>query len=246
MSGKFRIATVLVVLGLLLSACAAPAPAPAPAPTAAPAAAEAGCRADRGAARPPKPAAEPVKLVVWWWGEQEAPGAQKWLDETIAKYTGSQPQRHLRGRAAIHRHPDPGVPVGRGGQARPRHPVLLGRRVDPGERLERRADPGGRPDPGRGEGATRSTTSSAATTASCGACRWYLSGNPFVYNPKLFEKAGVDPKAVKTWDDLKAACAQAEGCRRRPHLRRPEGRLVRRLALLDPRPAERTTARRTS
>ena len=37
MSGKFRIATVLVVLGLLLTACAAPASAPAPAPTSAPA-----------------------------------------------------------------------------------------------------------------------------------------------------------------------------------------------------------------
>ena len=37
---------------------------------------------------------------------------------------------------------------------------------------------------------------------------WYLSGNPFVYNPKLFEKAGVDPKAVKTWDDLLAACSK--------------------------------------
>ena len=38
-----------------------------------------------------KPAAEPVKLVVWWWGEQEAPGAQKWLDETIAKYKEAHP-----------------------------------------------------------------------------------------------------------------------------------------------------------
>ena len=37
---------------------------------------------------------------------------------------------------------------------------------------------------------------------------WYLSGNPMVYNPKLFKKAGLDPKAVKTWDDLKAACGK--------------------------------------
>ena len=89
MSGKFRIATVLVVLGLLLTACAAPASAPAPA-------------ADRGAGRAKpaeptavpeaaKPAAEPVKLVVWWWGEQEAPGAEKWLNDTIAKYKEANP-----------------------------------------------------------------------------------------------------------------------------------------------------------
>ena len=37
---------------------------------------------------------------------------------------------------------------------------------------------------------------------------WYLSGNPFVYNPKLFEAAGVDATAVKTWDDLLGACAK--------------------------------------
>ena len=58
MSGKFRIATVLVVLGLLLTACAAPAAAPAPAPTAAPAATQAGGthrRAPQALKPPPSP-----------------------------------------------------------------------------------------------------------------------------------------------------------------------------------------------
>jgi ABC-type glycerol-3-phosphate transport system substrate-binding protein len=27
-----------------------------------------------------------VELTFWWWGEQEAPGLQKWVNETIAKY----------------------------------------------------------------------------------------------------------------------------------------------------------------
>jgi multiple sugar transport system substrate-binding protein len=36
---------------------------------------------------------------------------------------------------------------------------------------------------------------------------WYLSGNPMVYNPKLFAKAGLDPQnPPQTWDDLIAAC----------------------------------------
>jgi ABC-type glycerol-3-phosphate transport system substrate-binding protein len=36
---------------------------------------------------------------------------------------------------------------------------------------------------------------------------WYLSGNPMVFNPKLFTQAGLDPaNPPKTWDDLKAAC----------------------------------------
>jgi multiple sugar transport system substrate-binding protein len=38
---------------------------------------------------------------------------------------------------------------------------------------------------------------------------WYLSGNPMVYNPKLFEQAGLDPQnPPKTWDELKAACGK--------------------------------------
>ena len=73
MSGKFRIATVLVVLGLLLAACAAPRH-PAPAPTAAPAEAKPAAKPTAAPAGR-QPAAEPVNLVVWWWGEQEAPGA---------------------------------------------------------------------------------------------------------------------------------------------------------------------------
>jgi raffinose/stachyose/melibiose transport system substrate-binding protein len=28
----------------------------------------------------------PVRLTMWWWGQQEAPGASKWLADTIAAY----------------------------------------------------------------------------------------------------------------------------------------------------------------
>ena len=31
-------------------------------------------------------APEPVELVFWWWGEQEAEGLQGWLDETVALF----------------------------------------------------------------------------------------------------------------------------------------------------------------
>ncbi len=38
---------------------------------------------------------------------------------------------------------------------------------------------------------------------------WYLSGNPFVYNPKLFEQAGLSVTDLPdTWDELKAACTK--------------------------------------
>ena len=32
-----------------------------------------------------------INLTLWWWGEQEAPGAKKWLTETIAKYKVKRP-----------------------------------------------------------------------------------------------------------------------------------------------------------
>jgi raffinose/stachyose/melibiose transport system substrate-binding protein len=36
-------------------------------------------------------AAAPVKLVIWWWGEQEAPGMENWLKETISMFTKDNP-----------------------------------------------------------------------------------------------------------------------------------------------------------
>jgi raffinose/stachyose/melibiose transport system substrate-binding protein len=34
---------------------------------------------------------EPVNLKMWWWGEAEAPGAQKWLDQAITAYQKLHP-----------------------------------------------------------------------------------------------------------------------------------------------------------
>lgn len=34
---------------------------------------------------------EPVKLVMWWWGEQEAAGAEQWLADTIEAYGEKHP-----------------------------------------------------------------------------------------------------------------------------------------------------------
>jgi raffinose/stachyose/melibiose transport system substrate-binding protein len=34
---------------------------------------------------------EKVSLTLWWWGEQEAPGAEKWLKAAIAAYTAKHP-----------------------------------------------------------------------------------------------------------------------------------------------------------
>jgi ABC-type glycerol-3-phosphate transport system substrate-binding protein len=73
-------------LGPLLQACGGAAT-PAPAPTTAPAAATAVPAATVAAATSEPAAAVTGKtLKMSWWGEQEAPGLQKWLNEAIAKY----------------------------------------------------------------------------------------------------------------------------------------------------------------
>ena len=204
MSGKFRIATVLVVLGLLLTACAAPAAAPAPAPTAAPAA------ASRRPTAPPEAAqaaAEPVKLVVWWWGEQEAPGAQKWLDDTIAKYKEANPNVTFE---TVLQSTDTLIPAFQSAAAAKQGPDIQyfwggvwtlenawNSALIPVDDLFSAE-----------EKAHWINNFERSYDGKLWGVPWYLSGNPFVYNPKLFEKAGVDPKAVKTWDDLLAACTK--------------------------------------
>ena len=149
MSGKFRIATVLVVLGLLLTACAAPAPAPAP--TAAPAEAEPA--EPTAAPEAAKPAGEPVKLVVWWWGEQEAPGAQKWLNETIAKYKEANPNVTFE---AVLQSTDTLIPAFQSAAAAKQGPDIQyfwGGVWTLENAWNGAIDPGGRPLLGRGEGA---------------------------------------------------------------------------------------------
>ena len=36
-------------------------------------------------------AAPKVDLTVWWWGEQEAPGLQRWIQETVRRYKAEHP-----------------------------------------------------------------------------------------------------------------------------------------------------------
>lgn len=73
---------IIVGLVLAVSACVAIAPSQPAAPTPGQAEVEAPAQEAAG---------EPVHLVIWWWGEQEAPGAQTWLDETMAAYQQEHP-----------------------------------------------------------------------------------------------------------------------------------------------------------
>jgi len=74
-------------LGPLLQACGGPAATEAPAAaTSAPAAATSAPAATVAATSEPAAASGGKTLKMWWWGEQEAPGLQAWVDESVELY----------------------------------------------------------------------------------------------------------------------------------------------------------------
>jgi multiple sugar transport system substrate-binding protein len=188
----------ILLIGALLVGCATPTAAPTEAPAAPAAATEA----------PAQPASgEKIKLVIWWWGEQEAPGAQQWMDETIANYTKEHPNIEIE---AVLQSTDTLIPSFQAAAAAKQGPdiqyfwggvwtlenVWSGALVPLDDLiLPRRRDP-------------TSTTLSGRMTANCGYGLVSLR-KPVRLQPTLFEQAGLDPEnPPKTWDDLKAACGK--------------------------------------
>ena len=183
MKNSVKILTALIFFALVLTSCA-------PAATSTPA------------------AQGPVHLVVWWWGEQEAPGAQKWMDETVAAYEKLHPNVTIetvlqstesltaafQSAAAAKSGPD--IEYFWGGVWTLENAwtgaIIPLDNLIPADEMKHYINNFERAYDGKQYG-----------------IGWYLSGNPMVYNPKLFTQAGLDPNnPPQTWDDLKAACAK--------------------------------------
>jgi raffinose/stachyose/melibiose transport system substrate-binding protein len=209
MKNIVKMLTILAVFALALAGCA-PAATPTAAPaTAAPATAAPATAAPATAApatAAPTAAPAPVHLVVWWWGEQEAPGAQKWMDETVANYQKLHPNVTIE---TVLQSTDSLIPAFQSAAAAKSGPDIQyfwggvwtlesawsGALVPldtliPADEMSHYINNFERSYDGKQYG-----------------IGWYLSGNPMVYNPKLFTKAGLDPKnPPQTWTDLVAAC----------------------------------------
>lgn len=92
MKTSLRWAAVASAAALTLAACSS-SPASTPTSSTSPAAASgqpSSTAASSAVASSAFPA-EAVNLKMWWWGEAEAPGAQKWLDQAIAAYQKLHP-----------------------------------------------------------------------------------------------------------------------------------------------------------
>jgi multiple sugar transport system substrate-binding protein len=199
MKSIVHILLALLCAALLITSCAAPAT-PAPQPTEAPAA--------EPTQAPEEPVAEPVNLVVWWWGEQEAPGAQQFMDETIAMYQKENPNVTIE---AVLQSTDTLIPAFQSAAAAKEGPdiqyfwggvwtlenawsgaIIPLDDLIPAEEMSHYINNFERAYDGKQWG-----------------IGWYLSGNPMVFNPKLFEAAGLDPaNPPQTWDELIAACGK--------------------------------------
>lgn len=79
--------SLVVISALLLGACTTGSATVAPGASSA----SSGPSVEPSASVPPSTGSEPIKLDFWWWGESDAPGADAWLNETIAAYTALHP-----------------------------------------------------------------------------------------------------------------------------------------------------------
>lgn len=193
---------LLIITGIALASCT---PASTPSPAEQPVQAETQAPAPAETQAPAEPAqAEPVKLVIWWWGEQEAPGAQQWLDETIAEYQKLHPNVTIE---AVLQSTDTLIPSFQAAAAAQQGPDIQyfwggvwtlefawGGALVPLDDLIPAA-----------ERAHYINNFERTYDGKQWGMGWYLSGNPMVYNPKLFEQAGIE-KLPETWDELIAAC----------------------------------------
>ena len=182
--------------GSVLAACGAQ---PTPAPTKAPAATQAATAAPTAA---PK-AGETLKC--WWWGEQEAPGVENWINETVAMFkeeTGHTIETTLQ---------DTGVVISEFQTASAANSAPDIQFVWNGvyqmeaawlgyfEPLDGLIDAKMLEDASptcmnQYEGKTYSTS-------------WYSCGIACAYNKEMFDKAGLDPeKAPETFEELMDTC----------------------------------------
>jgi raffinose/stachyose/melibiose transport system substrate-binding protein len=224
MNRTWRLLTLLTMISLIAAACTAPAtpvPPTQPAPTAVPPTAAPAPTAVPPTAAPtavpptavpptavPTAVPEKIKLVVWWWGEQEAPGAQKFMDETVAKYKALHPNIDFE---TVLQSTDTLVPAFQSAAQAKQGPDIQyfwggvwtlenawNGSIIPLDNLI-----------SKDEWGNYINNFERSYNGQIWGVPWYLSGNPMVFNPDLFTKAGLDPKnPPATWDELKAACGK--------------------------------------
>ncbi|WP_274363818.1 ABC transporter substrate-binding protein [Paenibacillus thermotolerans] len=172
----------------------------------------AGCS---GGSKPEQTAGEPSQegaaggetkeLTVWWWGDQEAPGAQAWMDETVQKFEEANPGIKIK---TVLQSTDQLVPAFKAAAMAGQGPdiqyfwggvwtlenawsnvIVPVSDYIPQDELSHYIN-----------------TSERTYDGKVWGTSWYLSDNAIPYRKDVFEKAGLDPNnPPKTWDEFMAA-----------------------------------------
>jgi ABC-type glycerol-3-phosphate transport system substrate-binding protein len=152
-------------------------------------------------------------ITFWWWGEEQTPGLEQWVAETVAAFEEANPGTKIR---AVHQNTDAIVPAWEAamqsqsgpditffwstgdlpravwnGSIAPLDDLLGEEEIDHYSPLVRNMD---------------------SFDGKLYAVPWVLEGYPVIYNRKLLAEAGIEDFPA-TWDAFMSACAalKAEG-----------------------------------
>ncbi|MCL5071055.1 MAG: ABC transporter substrate-binding protein [Actinobacteria bacterium] len=150
---------------------------------------------------------EPIKLIFWWWGEQELPGLEKWLKETVDLYQKAHPNITIetvlqstetlmsafKSAAAAQQGPD--IQYFWGGVFTVED-AMLGNTLPISDYVSKE------------EVAHWPYAYEVEYEGKTWAAPWYVAINPVIYNKEILTKVGLDPEnpPSATWDEFLAAC----------------------------------------
>jgi ABC-type glycerol-3-phosphate transport system substrate-binding protein len=146
--------------------------------------------------------AQTPELTMWWWGEQELPGLQAFVDESVAAYTAASVQPMLQDTAVVISQFQTAAAAGT-----PPDIQYLWNGIYHMESVwfgYLKALNGLLSD-------DTLRASNPTILSNFGGNTWRMGWYPlpmvWTYNKDLFEAAGLDPEAPpRTWDELLAAC----------------------------------------
>lgn len=150
--------------------------------------------------------AQKAKVTVWWWGEQEAPGAEKWMADTVAMYKAAHPGVDFE---TVLQSTDNLVPAFKTAAAAKQGPDIqyfwggvwtledawAGSLVPTSDLIP------------KSEYTHYISNVEREYDGKVWGVGWYLSGNSIAFRKDLFRKAGLDPDGNYTsWSAFMAAC----------------------------------------